>query len=558
LSPKAFDVLYYLVKNPHRLVTKDELLAAVWVETAVTDAVVRVAIRALRKALHDTVPPCFIATVPRRGYRFLASVTGLSVTDVPLAPPAPCDAFPVAPSSPLIGRETILHRLGELWTQACQGQRQIVWVTGEAGMGKTAVVEAFCSTFKATSAVWLATGQCVEHYGVAEPYLPVLEALGQLCRETDGQRLVTLLQQHAPTWLAQMPWLLTPEHREQLRHELHGMTRERMVREFADVVDALTAETPMVLILEDMHWSDYATLDLLSLLAQRRSPARLFIIGTYRPVAAIVHHHPLRTVVQDLRRHGCTTELPLALLNAGEVMAYLAARFPVQRFPFALALWLQQRTDGHPLFLAALVQTLVERGVLHEHDGCWTLGRAIDALDVAVPESLRQLIEQQASWLPRQTQSILEVASVAGVEFADAAVAACLHADAAMVEAHFELLVEQAWLRRLDMEIWPDGTVATRYTFVHVLYQQVLYERLGAGRRVRLHQHLGACLEAAYGARAREIATELAAHFVGSQDAQRAVLYLQHVAEQALQRCAHQEAIHTTRGYPCAFKPPHH
>ena len=103
--------------------------------------------------------------------------------------------------------------------------------------------------------------------------LPVLEALGQLCRGAGGARLVTLLRQHAPTWLVQMPWLLTPAHREQLRDELQGTTRERMLREFAEVVDTLTAETPLVLIFEDLHWSDYATLDLLALLARRRTPA---------------------------------------------------------------------------------------------------------------------------------------------------------------------------------------------------------------------------------------------------------------------------------------------
>ena len=192
-------------------------------------------------------------------------------------------------------------------------------------------------------AVWLAAGQCVEYYGTGEAYLPVLEALGQLCRRTDGERLVALLHQHAPTWLAQMPWLLTTTHREQLRDELQGVTRERMLREFAEVLDALTAETPLVLILEDLHWSDYATLDLLALLARRRVPAHLCVIGTYRPVEAIVHHHPLRSVVQDLQRHGHAMELPLALLSAAEVAAYLAARFPLQQFPSALAPWLQQR-----------------------------------------------------------------------------------------------------------------------------------------------------------------------------------------------------------------------
>ena len=97
----------------------------------------------------------------------------------------------------------------------------------------------------------------MEHYGTGEAYLPVLEALGQLCRGAGGERLA-LLQQHAPTWLVQMPWLLTAAHREQLLRRTPGDDGGTL-REFAEVVDTLTAETPLVLIFEDLHWSDYAT-----------------------------------------------------------------------------------------------------------------------------------------------------------------------------------------------------------------------------------------------------------------------------------------------------------
>jgi DNA-binding winged helix-turn-helix (wHTH) protein/predicted ATPase len=543
LSPKAFDVLYYLVQHPNRVVTKDELLDAVWPETAVTDAVVRVAIGILRKVLDDTAPPRFIATVPRRGYRFLAPVTVADASASNATTPAPQASPSPAPPPLLVGREALLQRLGEAWARARQGQRQVVWVTGEAGMGKTTVVEAFRTAATTDLAVWLAAGQCVEHYGTGEAYLPVLEALGQLCRGLGGARLVGLLQQHAPTWLVQMPWLLTTAHREQLRDELQGVTRERMLREFAEVVDTLTAATPLVLILEDLHWSDYATLDLLALLARRRTPARLLVIGTYRPVEAIVHHHPLRTVVQDLQRHGHATELPLALLSVEAVAAYLVARFPRQQFPAALVPWLHQRTDGHPLFLVTLVQALVEWGVLQAHDECWTVQEGLETLAVHVPESLRQLLEQQITRLPLEAQRVLEVASVGGAEFVAAAVAAGLEADAATVEEHCETLVGQQLLRPLGVATWPDGTVTTRYAFVHALYQQMMYERLGAGRRVRLHQRLGGCLETAFGAQAGEIAAELAEHFVRGQDTQHAVHYLYQAAENALHCCANQEAI---------------
>jgi predicted ATPase len=102
-------------------------------------------------------------------------------------------------------REGVLQRLHAAWAQVREGQRQLIFVTGEAGMGKTAVVEAFAAQVRREPTVTLAYGQCVEHYGAGEAYLPVLEALEQLCRGPAGEDLVALLQQHAPTWLVQLP-----------------------------------------------------------------------------------------------------------------------------------------------------------------------------------------------------------------------------------------------------------------------------------------------------------------------------------------------------------------
>jgi predicted ATPase len=123
-----------------------------------------------------------------------------------------------------------------------------------------------------------------------------LEALGRLCREPGGERLITLLNQYAPTWLVQMPSLLSAAELETLQRKVQGATRERMLREMGEAVDAITAEQPLVLWLEDLHWSDPSTLELLALLARRREVTRLLILGTYRPVEVIVREHPLKAV----------------------------------------------------------------------------------------------------------------------------------------------------------------------------------------------------------------------------------------------------------------------
>ena len=189
--------------------------------------------------------------------------------------------------------------------------RQVGFVTGEAGIGKTTVVDAFLAQVAQAPDLWLARGQCVEAYGAGEAYLPVFEALGQLGRGPDGAQLVARLAQQAPTWLVQMLALLTADALEAVQRRVLGATRERMLRELTEALEVLTTARTLVFVLEDLHWSDAATLDLVGALARRRTPARLLLLGTYRPVEVIVRAHPLRALTLDLTLHRQCTELPL-------------------------------------------------------------------------------------------------------------------------------------------------------------------------------------------------------------------------------------------------------
>src|SRR5262249_21836368 len=150
---------------------------------------------------------------------------------------------------------------------------------------------------------------CLEQYGTGEAYLPVLEAIGRLCRERP--EVADVLRAHAPMWLLQMPSVLSTADRELLSQKVVGATRERMLREMSDALEVLTASVPLVLILEDLHWSDYSTLDLISYLARQRHAAQLMLIGTYRTVELIVSGHPLKAVKQELLAKQHCEELPL-------------------------------------------------------------------------------------------------------------------------------------------------------------------------------------------------------------------------------------------------------
>jgi len=168
-------------------------------------------------------------------------------------------------------------------------------------IGKTTLVDAFEHQAAAdTPGLRIARGQCVEGYGGKEPYYPMLEALGQLCHGSAADSVVQVLAAQAPTWLVQFPALVKREQREKLQREIVGATRERMLREIADALETITAESPLLLVFEDLHWADSSTVDLISVLARRRPPARLMLVGTYRLVDLILSEHPLKAVKQDL------------------------------------------------------------------------------------------------------------------------------------------------------------------------------------------------------------------------------------------------------------------
>jgi hypothetical protein len=312
--------------------------------------VLKVCISEIRKAMDDTAEASrFIVTVHRRGYRFVAPVaTARSSVG------RPPRSMPPAPPVPMVGREVVLGRLHGSLAAALRGERQVVFVTGEAGIGKTATVDAFLAQAADDPALGIVRGQCVELYGSAEPYLPVLDALGRLCREPEGEPLTALLRQHAPSWLVQMPGLVRLTDRDALPPECLGATRDRMLREMVDLVDVLTGETPLVLVLEDLHWSDGATVDLVSALARRREPARLLVIGTFRPADLIVEGHPLRGLKQELSQRGYCDEIQLEPLSQARVVEYLGARFPGTSVPAELAQIIHERTDGNPLFIVTL------------------------------------------------------------------------------------------------------------------------------------------------------------------------------------------------------------
>lgn len=543
LRPKTWAVLVHLAERPGVLLTRQDLLDAVWPDVAVTPDTLTKSIGELRVALGDDAKtPRFIETVHRRGFRFLDQTSSAPAfddaaqrwrdggTDMPL----------------VVGRATELSQLATCFAKARNGERQLVFVTGPAGIGKTTLVEAFLesrSVHDAPRPVWIGRGGCVAQHGPREAYMPVLEALDRLARRPDAAGFVDLLRRTAPTWLAQLPWLIGDD-AEQLRRTLEAARSERMLREFATLTEALTAEVPLVLVLEDLHWSDASTADLLALLAQRSEPARLMVIATYRPAEVAVHHLELGQTVRTLQLHRRCITLPVHELDEAALTRYLEARFPGAALPPTLAPALLAHTDGNPLFVHAVVEHLLSRGAILDTAPGWSFTVPPDALQLGVPDDARRLIASQLGNLSPADQALLDAASAAGTEFVAPAVAAALRCELDEVEARCEQLARaHRLLRSAGSSEWPDGSVALRYAFPHELYRLAVYEGLSTGTRQRLHRRIGEALEAAHGERAADIASELADHFQRGADPRRALHYLRAAAARAAQRFAGREAI---------------
>ncbi|WP_457355391.1 ATP-binding protein [Roseateles sp. P5_D6] len=536
LAPRAFQVLCELVRRAGQLVAKDALLDAVWGHRHINEAALKNVVSQVRQALGDDArESVYIETVPRRGYRFIAPLGEGAAAPAGLVRPVQAGS-----DDGLVGRATVLAQLHEALAAARVGQRQLVFLVGEAGIGKSSVVE----RFTASADVRLAFGQCAEHYGAAEPYLPVLEALNGLCRSAGGDAVVGLLRRVAPTWLLQLPWFVEDEDRRELQREAAGVTQDRMLREFGEFTDRLAAEQPLLMVLEDLHWSDHATVQLLGYLARRRGGAALMLLASFRPTELIVQDHPLTGLRQELRLRRLCREIDLEYLSEAELGDFLATRLG-QAAPEDFVRVLHASTLGLPLFVQAVVEELCASGKLLPTEAGWTYP---DPHTLTVPRGIAGVIEGQISRLSPDQQRALGAASVCGVDF--------LHlplAEVAQIPAEqLQTLLEDAsarlpWLGSGGASALADGRIAARYTFAHALYRQVLYERLPALQRMQWHRQWAAALAAAHADSSVELAAELALHFERGEAPVEAAAQYALVAARAMGLGAPQEALQAAR-----------
>jgi DNA-binding winged helix-turn-helix (wHTH) protein/tetratricopeptide (TPR) repeat protein len=549
LTPKGFDLLHALVRNAGHVVTKEELLRGIWPDTFVEENNLTVNISALRKVLGEGASDQrYIQTVPRRGYRFAANVR----QSVASGPPVQRGSATAEDDTELlVGREPELRKLEGFLRESIDGAGSMIFVTGEPGIGKTALSRAFLRlALSAFPTVRLCRGRCVEQYGVCEPYLPVLDSISELLSGPDGEFVADVLRSRAPTWCLQFPAVFgSSEALERLYRETVGATKERMLREMVDALSALTSAGPVILHLEDLHWADPSTVDLFRRLSHDTRKWRLLVTGTFRREDVERGNHPFKNFLLEVQAHSECHEMALGMLSQQHLATYLDTRFAPNRFDPQLAAVIHGKTEGQPLFATSLVQFLVERGDIARVGDHWVLTRFLSELSLDAPVNVGKMISKKIEALEGEDRRALEYASIQGAEFISAVLAGQLDVDFLALEERLDRLDKVHHLiQTIGEDELPDGTVATRYRFRHVLYQNSLYSDLVTGRRILLHRQAGDLMIRFYADEAPRIATQLAMHFERGRDFGRTVEFLIHTGDNARQINAIEETVgHYTR-----------
>jgi DNA-binding winged helix-turn-helix (wHTH) protein len=511
LRRKVFDVLRYLVAHGNRLVSKEELLSGVWPGETIHEAVIAQNVAILRRALGDSRQAATaIQTVHGRGYRFVAAVT----LQAPLAAPSTALDAPPVPRLPFVGREQVMQELERLLEAARAGSGRFGVITGEAGIGKTRTLEELASAATARG-VRVLEGRCHEGEG-APAYWPWKQILQAAARE--GERaLFSDLSRSEPLDSAD--------------------ARFRLFESITAYLSRIARAQPLLLIFDDLHWADEATLHLLRFLSREVRALPLLVLGTSRDPDS--HAAPTGALLSSLIGGTHVHRIYLSGLSPTATRELVATTLdrdlgePTLRELHAL-------TEGNPFFVHEIARLFAGDAAGAAGGGDWRL---------CLPRRVREVIGLRMQTLGPTAQRVLSLASVIGRDFS----VAVLEQVAELPRAELLGLLEAATRARIVSELdarsageGPAPAPPGHYRFAHALIRESLYGALPEPERVRLHEQVGRTLEALFGVDAEAHVSELAQHFyraASGGDVERAVAYCTRAAEQALDTLAFEQAV---------------
>jgi adenylate cyclase len=443
-----------------------------------------------------------------------------------------------------VGRDRERKELETALAAASAGAGTMLCVTGEPGLGKTTLVEEFLEGLRAErGSAWIARGRCSERLGGTDALLPLLEGLDTLLRGDSGDQAARLLKRFAPVWYLQVAPSMGDATQESLVEQARAASPERMKRELHAFLEELARVRPVVMALEDVHWSDESTCDLLSYLGSRCAGLPVLLLATYRPSALLAARHPFLQVKQHWQRGSASRDLPLEFLGREDLERLVALRFPDHRFPAELLQLVHAKTEGNPLFLSDMLRFLRDSQVVRLQEGSWRLVRPIAEIEKEIPASIRSMIQLKIDRLSEEDRKLLVVASVQGVQFDSAVVARALARDPAEVEERLqELETLRGFVRMVGEQEFPDRTLTVRYRFVHVFYQNALFGSLAPSRRVASSATVAGAVVGFGGDRLPAMAADLAFLYEAARDFARAAPFFLTASRQAACLFAYPEA----------------
>ena len=527
LEPKVFDVLAHLIRQRERVVSKAELFDALWRDEFVSESVLPRCVAAARKALADTRnAPIFIATIHGRGYRFLAPVTETPDAALPDAGPA---AVRRHAGDVFVGREAAMSELRQGLAEALAGRGRLLLLLGEPGIGKTRTADEIAAE-AARRGARVVSGRCYEGEG-APAFWPWVQVLRSCIQERDPLRLRAELGPGGADLAELLP---------ELRQRFPDLpvspaiaaeeARFRLFDSIATFLQQTSAAQALVIVLDDLHWADPSSLQVLQFVARGVRDSHLLLIGTYRDVE-LRRGHPLAQVLGELAREPHCQRILLRGLDEADVRRFIehAAATAVSD---ALVAAVYQMTEGNPFFIGEIVRWLTAQGRLHvpvADTPVWS---------VILPQGVREAVGRRLSGLSEDCNQVLTMAAALGREFNLTALAPLTgHGRERLLE-----LLDEAGGARIVHQA-PRGLGA--YSFSHTLIRQTLYDELSAPRRVLLHRRIGEVLQELYRNDLEPHLDALAHHFFQAAtggNVETAIDYSTRAAQRAVRLLAHEEA----------------
>lgn len=500
---------------------------------------------------------------------------------------------PSSASSPFVARERELTQLDELMAQVVAGQGRLIFVIGEAGIGKTRLVEEFARRAQEQYPdLIVAGGQCNAYGGMGDPYLPFREILALLTGDIEARWAAgTISQEHARRLYALLPetvqalvnmgpdlidifisgaalttraaaaapvgadWLTSLQQlvsRQTSSPVSTHLTQSALLAQYTHVLRALAGQRPLLLILDDLQWADTGSINLLFHLGRRLEGQHLLVVGIYRPSdvalgrsiagTGLPERHPLEPLIGELQRQFGSVQIDLGQAEGRRFIESFLETEP-NRLDAAFRDALYRQTRGHALFTVETLRGLQERGdLVRDEQGRWGVGASLNWK--TLPVRVEGIIGERINRLPARLQEALKAASVEGEFFTAEVVARVQGVDERqMVRQLSSVLAKKHHLVQVQDSQRLSGQPLSRYRFEHILFQKYLYQSLDETERVYLHEAVGRALEQLHGEQAETIAIQLARHFQAAGMAAKAVGYLQKAGEQAVRSYVNREAV---------------